>query len=352
MYGSTSRLAREQFHFGLGEADPDNPNDPDEVFSGLTLIPGVVWHDFYRLFQRTMLEQGYEVGRSLYLWAYDWRRSAVTLAGRLEALLDRIGEPVHVIAHSTGGLILDCYLRYGAVPLEQAREPRFETASRFASCTWVGVLMRGGIVAVRDMFKGYRPAPGGLRFPPAATVTFPAVYEAFPFDGRVLRAPSGETLDLYDPELWRRHGWPLSRRGDLRLMRRFHGPDFSLERHVATRLQQAQLFHEALLRGPAWPPGRHWIVANDRIPTAATVPLRRVQGSLFPVFPQYSDDVADHFVDGDMTATLASALRGTERESIPSNVSISFYDCRHRYLVSHLPVIEDLLTHVKVSSGN
>lgn len=339
LYGSTGRLREEDVHL----TGDDNPNEPDGLFAGVTLVPGLVRHDFYRRFRRTLLRRGYELDRTLFLWSYDWRRSTAALAAQLSAFLDRIGGPVHAVAHSTGGLILETYLRYGGEP---AGEPTFAAAERFASCTWVGAPMRGTVIAVRDLFNGYMPAPGGLRVPPAAIVTFPGVFDAFPFDGRILRGPGGEAFDLYDRQLWEAQRWPLRRRRDAREMRSFHGDGFDSCAAAIRQVEGARRLHEALLRGPVWPPGRHWIVTNDAIPTQATIPMRATTGGLVPEFPPYRRDLAAHFVEGDMTATLASQLRDTPRDALPPNVEVSVFDCRHRYLVSHPPVVESLLKRI------
>lgn len=342
LYGSVTRLREERVHL----TEEENPNAPDDVFAGVTVVPGLVRHDFYRHFRRTLLKRGYVPGKTLFLWSYDWRLPAATLAGQLGAMLDRIGGPVHAVAHSTGGLLLEYYLRYGATPLDRAGEPTFDTAGRFASIAWVGATMRGTVIAARDLFNGYRPAPGGVRIPVAVAITYPGLYDAFPFDGRILLGPDGRTLDLNDPQLWEAQRWPLRKRRDKREMRQFHGDRFDAAAAAIRHVESARRLHEALQRGPVWPPGRHWIVTNDRIPTQARIPMRATVDGLVPEFPRYRKAVAAHFEDGDMTVTLSSQLRGTPRDALPAGVELSLFNCRHRYLVSHPPVVESLLRRV------
>src|SRR5215472_811804 len=107
------------------------PIDDGREASGL--FEEILNADFYGAILRTLRHSGGFVPgrlgehadprmRRYYVFAYDWRQDNVTIAKRLDALIEQLrrdyDDPslkVNVIAHSMGGLITRYYLRYGTV---------------------------------------------------------------------------------------------------------------------------------------------------------------------------------------------------------------------------------------------
>lgn len=259
--------------------------EPAGAVERITVIPRVWTHNVYGRLKRAF-------GSRLIVFPYDWRRSHEETARALARFIERLGRPVHAIAHSTGGYALDYCVRYGDARLEETREPRFPLARCFASLIWVGVPWLGTVAAARDMTLGWRAAPFGRRFPPDMVRKFPSVHEALPTWRSAWRQEDG-TATNFDP--------------------------FQDAAHART-------FRESLQRGPRWAPVPSHLIACDRIRTRAAVCLTR-RGFLFERY----------WEPGDGTVTIHSALAGDGLP--PEHVRLHLVRGRHRYLLSRPKIV-------------
>lgn len=263
-----------------GDCEPAGPVE------AITVIPRVWKYDIYGRIKRAL-------GPRLHVFEYDWRRSHADTARELVRWLDRFNRPVHAIAHSTGGYLLDWALRYGEAPIEKAHDVAFAAAKRFASLLWVGVPWEGTVAAVRDMTIGWKAAPFGRRFPPEMVRKFPSVYEAVPTWRGAWRGHDGRAIER-DP---------------------FEGAP------------RARLFRGLLERGPRWAPVRSHVIVSDRIRTRAAVCVTERGLS----FDRY-------WGPGDGTVTIGSSLRGGH--TLPPSVTVHRVRGRHRYLLSRPAVVK------------
>ncbi len=240
----------------------------------ITVIPRVWTYTIYGRFRRAFSAR-------LTVFEYDWRRSHADTGRELAHFLGRFDRPVHAVAHSTGGYVLDWCLRYGGA------QPR-----QFASITWVGVPWEGTVAAAHDMTVGWRAAPFGRRFPPDMVRRFPSVHEALP-------AWTGA---------WRR------------------GDGSAVDRDPFDGCAEARAVREALAKPPHWPPVPQHLLVGERIRTRDAVCVTE-KGFAFDRF----------WGPGDGTVPLQSAL--PPARPIPAQVTVHRVHGRHRYLLSRPDVI-------------
>ncbi len=165
-------------------------------------------------------------------FAYDWRRDIVESAIRLDNFIiekkqyvqqeleKRFGIKDHdvkfdLIAHSMGGLVARYYLRYGIqdLPADGSLPKLTWDGSRHVNnVVMVGTPNGGAIDAILKLVEGYRPALLLPDYPPAVIGTMPSLYEMLPRTrhGLLQDAQGRPVDDIFNPELWRKHGWGLA----------------------------------------------------------------------------------------------------------------------------------------------
>ena len=152
------------------------------------------------------------------VFAYDWRRSVVDagkhLAERLEALLpeaERTGQPVHIVAHSMGGLVARAMIGDGAAGAQAWRRV---TALQGSRLLMLGTPNRGSHEAVRWL-TGSNPTEAKLALLDFAhgvdeiidiVRRFPGMVELLPFDDPARFAQAAPWKKLRD-EVGAK--WPL-----------------------------------------------------------------------------------------------------------------------------------------------
>jgi hypothetical protein len=261
-----------------GECELAGPVD------AITVIPKLWTYPVYSKLLRAL-------GDRLVTFEYDWRASHADTGRQLARFLDRFDGPVHAIAHSTGGYVLDYCVRYGDAAADGAVEPAFSMASRFASIIHVGVPWLGTVAAIRDATIGWRVAPFGRRFPAWMVQRFASVHEAVPTWDGAWRGARGEVV-AHDP---------------------------------FARSPGARAFREALGRGPRWAPVRTRLVVCNSIRTRAGV-----------VVTERGLDFDRHWGPGDGTVPIGSAL---PERALPPHVTAHFVKGRHRYLLANRAVL-------------
>ncbi len=212
---------------------------------------------------------------TFYVFAYDWRRDNVETARllmrRIEQLKARLGRPdlrFNIVAHSMGGLIARYAARYGDADLPadgMPVRPTWAGASSIAKIFMFGTPNEGSADAFATLLEGYSLTEGLRRrvyllntLSREAALTVPSIFQLLPhgatarFMDENLRPIS---IDIYDPEVWRRYNWSPYADKDFRdrflkenekYARSRRGPAGDLDGYFRAALARARRFHEAL----------------------------------------------------------------------------------------------------------
>lgn len=262
-------------------------------------------------------------------FSYDWRRDIAENAQRLHEFLMAKRAYVQreiekefgikdydvkfdLVAHSMGGLLARYYLEFGAQELpEDGRIPpvTWEGARYVEKLVMIGTPNAGTIEVLGDLVEGVRFSIFLPEYEPAVLGTMPALYELLPRKRHhmVVNAHDpNESIDLLDPELWRKMNWGLVSESQQHVLQMLL-PEVSdpQERkriafdHLKKSLKKAKQFMETMDQ-PAVPPlgVSIYLFAGDAEPTAAVVSVDTDTGSLKVVKKE----------PGDGTVLRASAL--------------------------------------------
>jgi pimeloyl-ACP methyl ester carboxylesterase len=214
---------------------------------------------------------------TFYVFSYDWRRDNVEtareLVRRVEALKQKLGRDdlrFNVVAHSMGGLVARYAAMYGDRDLPPSGvEPRptWEGASFINRIFMVGVPNEGSMEAFATLLEGYSVTEGLRRrvrllnkLSREDALSVPSIFQLMPH-GRQARFLDAElrplSVDLYDPEVWKRYGWAAVNDAEFRAayargeVRNQESPTHKgtlqeLDAYFAAVLERARRFHEAL----------------------------------------------------------------------------------------------------------
>jgi pimeloyl-ACP methyl ester carboxylesterase len=201
---------------------------------------------------------------TFYVFAYDWRRDNVAnareLIQRIERLKQRLQRPdlkFNIVAHSMGGLIARYAAMYGDADLPPDGVPLHPTwlgAAHISKIVMIGSPNEGSADAFATLVEGYSITEGLRRRVPLLNklsahdaARTPSVFQLMPhrasarFIDENLQPLS---LDLYDPEVWKRYGWGALHSEEFR--RGYNGSVEDLDAYLANTLKRARRFHEAL----------------------------------------------------------------------------------------------------------
>ncbi len=214
---------------------------------------------------------------TFYVFAYDWRRdnveSARLLARRVEALKLKLGRPdlrFNIVAHSMGGLVARYAAMYGdrdLAPEGSAPQPTWAGASFVDKVFMFGTPNAGSMEAFSVLLEGYSVTEGLRRrvrllnkLSREDVMTAPSIFQLLPHRAQARFLDESLrplTVDLYDPEVWRRYKWsaandPAFREAYARgVVRGQESPTKAgtlaeLDAYFEAALNRARRFHEAL----------------------------------------------------------------------------------------------------------
>ncbi|MET0650247.1 MAG: hypothetical protein ABW208_26870, partial [Pyrinomonadaceae bacterium] len=214
---------------------------------------------------------------TFYVFPYDWRRdnveSARLLVQRVEALKLKLGRPdlrFNVVAHSMGGLVARYAAMYGdrdLPPEGAAPSPDWAGANFVNKIFMFGTPNAGSAEAFSVLLEGYSVTEGLRRrvrllnkLSREDVMTAPSIFQLLPHAGAVRfldRDLRPLSVDLYDPDTWRRFGWSAANDPDFRAAYERgvvrgqeapngHGTLADLDAYLDAVLARARRFHEAL----------------------------------------------------------------------------------------------------------
>jgi pimeloyl-ACP methyl ester carboxylesterase len=165
-------------------------------------ILGPLRQEFYGPIIDRLGEAGYQEGRDLFIFDYDWRQSVFDNAARLGAFVEAelpADARFDILSHSMGGLVGRVYL------LEEGGAPRVQ---RFVTA---GTPWWGSVKLFELLEQGYGPATpliGGIEAVRRTILSFPSLYELAPaYDGCCASVEPGIGFDAGQPSTWPALGW-------------------------------------------------------------------------------------------------------------------------------------------------
>ncbi len=296
---------------------------------------------------------------------YDWRRDNVESARLLHDFIvekreyvraeiqrrfgvDRPDLRFDLVAHSMGSVVTRYFLRYGAadLPDDGSLPPvTWAGAEMVEKVILVGPPNGGTMSAVQQLLGGRDFAPTLPSYSSALLGTFQSGYQLLPHGGAIevvwSDAPDESVGDLFDPQLWRDHGWGLAAENQAEMLS-WLLPEVAdpAERrrialdHQAKALRRARQFTSALDQPAPAPSGLDlYLVAGDAIPTPRRLAVDR-QGGKFKVIDR---------APGDGTVLRSSALGDQRTGERWSAELISPVDWRDAFFVSasHVDMTKD-----------
>ena len=298
--------------------DPVALQPVDDGLQASGLFEQFLQADFYGAILRTLRQAGGFVPgrlgvhadarvRQYYVFAYDWRQDNVTIAKRLDALIEQLrrdyDDPtlkVNVIAHSMGGLITRYYLRYGTVDAlegDGAFPINMAGADKVSTAVLLGTPNLGSVSSLQSMLLGHKV--GLRRIEPEVLATMPSVFELLPHpltDWSVDPGGKDLDLDLYDVATWERMEWSVFDPAVIgRLRARFKSPSeantyiSALRAYFARNLERARRFIWSVTFEEPSSPVKFVVFGGDCALTPARIVIEPQSGrSLARLFP---DDV-------------------------------------------------------------
>ena len=310
---------------------------------------------------------------TLYLFPYDWRQdnvaSARQLLARLEAIRAARGSGalrVDLVCQSNGAHICRYLIKYGGASLDavEANTSTPPAGIAFERMIFVGAANGGSIRILREIDRGRRYVPlAGRHLKPETLFTFPSLYQDLPaYRDDLFLDVIGRpmSVDLYDPESWRRYGWSVFRPEVAKRLTRVDRADlFGNEQErmafLERSLARARRFQAALARDvPGFVPPRYHQIQNRSKPTPERAVLVARGASWKTLFVgdrgiRGAALIAAASSEGDGHATLASQrwLAPQERAALADSTpdGAFFVDGKHFEMILE-PATHDRLLEI------
>lgn len=143
------------------------------ILESIRIVGPFKFHQYDQLL-KTLRELGYIEGKTLFVFAYDWRMSNFDTAKTLaEFIQQKIGKSsFDIVAHSMGGLVARIYIN------------EFEGGKHVSRLVTMGTPHRGSIKVLKIADSGWswweNALAGGIKDIRETLLTFPSVYELLP----------------------------------------------------------------------------------------------------------------------------------------------------------------------------
>ena len=170
---------------------------------------------------------------AVYVFAYDWRRDNVSnarlLIRQIDELRRKIGKPdlkFDIVAHSMGGIIARYAAMYGDAdlpPAGQELKPTWAGSAYIDKLVMVGTPNEGAMNAFNALVNGFTYKGLRVDLPffqdtsKYVVFSLPTVFQLMPAPGTVHAFDEHlkpMDLDLYDPQVWKKYGWDVTRDPD------------------------------------------------------------------------------------------------------------------------------------------
>jgi hypothetical protein len=164
------------------------------VMRGIALGP-IVLYDIHGALFRALERAGYRLGKTLFLYAYDWRQRVIDdgppLAAEIRRLAESSGGPIDLLGLSNGGLTLRAAFAVDrALPVERV--------------VLSGPPLAGSVETLTVLHAGFQFAPLGRTISPEEFVACPGSMDSIPSpETAAFLDDDGAAHDLYDLATWR-----------------------------------------------------------------------------------------------------------------------------------------------------
>ena len=185
--------------------DPDKLSYvPCGIISSIAILGPWRAHEYDDLFD-TFKNVGFQVGKDLFVFDYDWRLSNRVNAANFDRFVAKnipAGD-FDIVAHSMGGLVAKLWL---------AQSPNAQRTKRLVT---LGTPFFGSAATIHTIESGWgfwaNLAAGGLSTIREATLTFPSVYEMLPSYPDccefATQGPAANYFDIFDATKWQTFEW-------------------------------------------------------------------------------------------------------------------------------------------------
>lgn len=222
---------------------------PGEVLSHVSIIPYLYKIDSYgkTLKQLSMFAQqeGMIVESAVYDWRDDFISSLKRIDQKIKSLSLKEHDELHIVAHSTGALLMSYYLRYGAQDVMSAKE-NWEGAGLIKRAVLAAAPFHGLMVLLRDTEHGTSMGLNTELLSARDYSSFRSSYMFLPPKGEdiglLLNEKKELSLNLHDVEIWEKNKW-----GIFKFIN--DGESVAGKKFVEECMFRSQQFHD-LLRAP------------------------------------------------------------------------------------------------------
>lgn len=195
VWPNVGRLLSDPAIFRLKDGESVEPLEARGLVGELVILPNLIELEQYdRLGDFLEEDLGYERGKDLLEFAYDWRLDNRISARRLAEVIDEwdVEPPVALIAHSMGGLVARYYV------------DRLGGDKKVGRLILVGGPNKGAPMATVGLIAGLDVLPFTDFDERVSEVmrTFPSVYQLLPTYPFAYDRDSGEAIDLLADERW------------------------------------------------------------------------------------------------------------------------------------------------------
>ena len=319
--------------------------------------------EIYRPLVQFLERQGWTRGdldqpsltRTLYLFAYDWRRPNERAIVELDEALRRLHDAgfagVRLVCQSNAGRICRYVAKYGAMPVREVSADAGERpvvedrAYTIRQLVLVSNSNGGSLRQLHELHNGRRYVPGIGRFmAPETLFALRTLFEDLPFyrtDLFLDRNGVALDLDLYDAATWVEQGWSIFR-PDLEdelaepAARRLFGSRQDQVAYLEERLAHARRVNGLLMEPVEHYPTRICLLQNDSKPTYERAVVDVYRGSPRLLF------AGDRGVPDRVEPLLASPGDGhgtAESQDFLSAQESAAVQARHRVEGGHFDTI-------------